>query len=63
MRGDAATDTGARTGLIRALLWLVVAVLAVRQVAVVLRQPPGERLLDLETWLGENGVLHAAGSL
>ncbi|WP_069743393.1 phosphatase PAP2 family protein [Streptomyces sp. EN23] len=63
MRGDAAADTGARTGLTRALLWLVVAALAVRQVAVVLRQPPGERLLDLETWIGESGVLHVTGSL
>ncbi|GAB2922799.1 bifunctional glycosyltransferase 87/phosphatase PAP2 family protein [Streptomyces sundarbansensis] len=63
MRGDAAADTGAGAGLTRALLWLVVAVLAVRQVAVVLRQPPGERFLDLETWIGENGVLHMTGSL
>ncbi|MEW2123481.1 bifunctional glycosyltransferase 87/phosphatase PAP2 family protein [Streptomyces sp. NPDC007259] len=45
------------------MLWLVVAVLAVRQMAVVLRQPPGERLTDLETWTGENGVLHVTGSL
>ncbi|MFE1485154.1 bifunctional glycosyltransferase 87/phosphatase PAP2 family protein [Streptomyces fimicarius] len=63
VRGDAAADAGARTGLIRALLWLVAAALAVRQVAAVLRQPPGERLLDLETWIGENGVLHLTGSL
>ncbi|MFJ3935925.1 bifunctional glycosyltransferase 87/phosphatase PAP2 family protein [Streptomyces parvus] len=63
VRGDAAADAGAGTGLTRALLWLVVAALAVRQVAVVLRQPPGERLLDLETWIGENGVLHMTGSL
>lgn len=61
VRGDAAT--GARTGAARALLWLVVAALAVRQMAVVLRQPPGERLTDLETWIGENGVLHVTGSL
>ncbi|MFJ7491734.1 bifunctional glycosyltransferase 87/phosphatase PAP2 family protein [Streptomyces sp. NPDC097727] len=61
MRGNAAT--GARTGAVRALLWLIVAVLAVRQMAVVLRQPPGERLTDLETWIGENGVLHVTGSL
>jgi hypothetical protein len=63
VRGDAAGDRGAGAGLTRALLWLVVAVLAVRQVAVVLRQPPGERLLDLETWTGENGVLRLTGSL
>lgn len=61
VRGDAAT--GARTGAARALLWLVAAALAVRQMAVVLRQPPGERLTDLETWIGENGVLHVTGSL
>ncbi|MFD7496947.1 bifunctional glycosyltransferase 87/phosphatase PAP2 family protein [Streptomyces sp. NPDC059832] len=45
------------------MLWLVVAALAVRQMAVVLRQPPGERLTDLETWIGESGVLHVTGSL
>ncbi|MFF9347372.1 phosphatase PAP2 family protein [Streptomyces sp. NPDC014734] len=61
VRADAAT--GAGTGAARALLWLVVAALAVRQMAVVLRQPPGERLTDLETWIGENGVLHVTGSL
>ncbi|MEU3218009.1 bifunctional glycosyltransferase 87/phosphatase PAP2 family protein [Streptomyces sp. NPDC006971] len=61
MRSDAATGTG--TGATRVLLWLVVAALAVRQVAVVLRRPPGERLADLETWIGENGVLHVTGSL
>ncbi|MET9090840.1 bifunctional glycosyltransferase 87/phosphatase PAP2 family protein [Streptomyces cyaneofuscatus] len=60
---DAMTNTETRTGLTRVLLWLVVAVLAVRQMAVVLRQPPGERLTDLETWIGENGVLHVTGSL
>lgn len=60
---DAMTNTETRTGLTRVLLWLIVAVLAVRQMAVVLRQPPGERLTDLETWTGENGVLHVTGSL
>ncbi|MGW0958878.1 bifunctional glycosyltransferase 87/phosphatase PAP2 family protein [Streptomyces gelaticus] len=45
------------------MLWLVVAALAVRQMAAVLREPPGERLTDLETWIGENGVLHVTGSL
>ncbi|MEE1769905.1 bifunctional glycosyltransferase 87/phosphatase PAP2 family protein [Streptomyces sp. JV185] len=55
--------TGARTGTARALLWLVVAALAVRQMAVVLRQPPGERLTGLETWIGGSGVLHMTGSL
>jgi hypothetical protein len=38
-------------------------VLAVRQVAVVLATPRGERLTDLETWVGPNGVLHVNGSL
>ncbi|MEV1046805.1 phosphatase PAP2 family protein [Streptomyces sp. NPDC049916] len=63
VRGSAVAAAGARDGLIRAVLWLVVAALAVRQAAVVLRQPPGERLTDLDTWIGENGVLHATGSL
>ncbi|HEY9438075.1 MAG TPA: glycosyltransferase family 87 protein, partial [Streptomyces sp.] len=46
----------------RVLLWLVVALLAVRQMAVVLRRP-GERLIELDTWIGDDGVLHVAGSL
>ncbi|MGW0610056.1 bifunctional glycosyltransferase 87/phosphatase PAP2 family protein [Streptomyces sp. NPDC002788] len=44
-------------------LWLVAALLAARQVAVVLSTPRGERLTDLETWVGPNGVLHVNGSL
>ncbi|CAL9436317.1 hypothetical protein SUDANB2_02145 [Streptomyces sp. enrichment culture] len=44
-------------------LWLIAAVLAARQVAVVLATPRGERLTDLETWLGPDGVLHVTGSL
>ncbi|ARI54783.1 phosphatase PAP2 family protein [Streptomyces griseobrunneus] len=60
---DTVTDVESRTRLTRVLLWLVVAVLGVRQMAVVVRQPPGERLTDLETWIGENGVLHGTGSL
>ncbi|MYS91704.1 MULTISPECIES: phosphatase PAP2 family protein, partial [Streptomyces] len=44
-------------------LWLIVAALAARQVAVVLGSPRGERLTDLETWVGPNGVLHVTGSL
>ncbi|MFI7017068.1 phosphatase PAP2 family protein [Streptomyces sp. NPDC050164] len=44
-------------------LWLIVAALAARQVAVVLGSPRGERLTDLETWAGPNGVLHVTGSL
>ncbi|MEO3973224.1 bifunctional glycosyltransferase 87/phosphatase PAP2 family protein [Streptomyces sp. CAU 1734] len=50
-------------GAIRIALWLVAAVLAIRQTAAVLRLPPGERFTELETWLGENGVLHVTGSL
>lgn len=61
VRGSA--TTAVRTGAARTVLWLVVAALALRQMAVVLRQPPGEGLTDLETWTGENGVLHVAGSL
>ncbi|MFF9566266.1 bifunctional glycosyltransferase 87/phosphatase PAP2 family protein [Streptomyces sp. NPDC014685] len=45
------------------MLWLVVAALAVRQMAGVLRRPPGERLTGLEIWIGENGVLRLPGSL
>lgn len=44
-------------------LWLIAAILAVRQVAVVLSTPDGERLTDLETWVGPDGVLHVKGSL
>ncbi|MEV0095158.1 bifunctional glycosyltransferase 87/phosphatase PAP2 family protein [Streptomyces sp. NPDC050738] len=44
-------------------MWLVVAVLAIRQLAAVFRLPPGERLTDLDSWTGENGVLHLTGSL
>ncbi|GGT53474.1 bifunctional glycosyltransferase 87/phosphatase PAP2 family protein [Streptomyces coeruleorubidus] len=44
-------------------LWLIVAALAARQVTVVLGTPRGERLTDLETWVGPNGVLHVNGSL
>ncbi|MFF5517784.1 bifunctional glycosyltransferase 87/phosphatase PAP2 family protein [Streptomyces coeruleorubidus] len=44
-------------------LWLIVAALVARQVTVVLGTPRGERLTDLETWVGPNGVLHVNGSL
>ncbi|WP_079107597.1 bifunctional glycosyltransferase 87/phosphatase PAP2 family protein [Streptomyces sp. NRRL S-1521] len=54
---------GARIGAARAALWLVAAVLAIRQVAAVLSTPRGERLTDLETWIGPEGVLHVKGSL
>ncbi|MFK4064366.1 bifunctional glycosyltransferase 87/phosphatase PAP2 family protein [Streptomyces sp. NPDC029674] len=52
----------ARIGAIRVVLWLIAAVLAIRQVAVVLRTPEGDRLTDLETWIGPEGVLHVKGS-
>ncbi|MFE2422113.1 bifunctional glycosyltransferase 87/phosphatase PAP2 family protein [Streptomyces hokutonensis] len=62
--GSTATGTArARLRAARLGLWLVAAVLAVRQVAVVLSTPQGERLTDLETWVGPNGVLHVKGSL
>ncbi|MFE0723054.1 bifunctional glycosyltransferase 87/phosphatase PAP2 family protein [Streptomyces rochei] len=62
--GAAAVDaTRARLRVARLGLWLVAAVLAVRQLAAVLSTPSGERLTDLETWVGEHGVLHVEGSL
>ncbi|GGV85560.1 membrane protein [Streptomyces griseoloalbus] len=42
---------------------MLAAVLAVRQLTVVLTTPRGERLTDLETWVGPEGVLHVSGSL
>ncbi|WP_432180854.1 bifunctional glycosyltransferase 87/phosphatase PAP2 family protein [Streptomyces sp. NBC_00063] len=53
----------ARLGMVRAGLWLIAAVLAARQVVAVLSTPSGERLTDLETWIGPEGVLHVTGSL
>ncbi|MFJ7297453.1 bifunctional glycosyltransferase 87/phosphatase PAP2 family protein [Streptomyces collinus] len=64
--GFGATATGGAHTRLRAArlgLWLIAAVLAARQVAVVLATPRGERLTDLETWVGPNGVLHVNGSL
>ncbi|MET8077553.1 bifunctional glycosyltransferase 87/phosphatase PAP2 family protein [Streptomyces sp. NPDC005303] len=58
-----ATEIQARLRAARLVLWLVAAVLALREVAVVLRTPRGERLTDLETWVGPDGVLHVKGSL
>ncbi|MEV5610425.1 bifunctional glycosyltransferase 87/phosphatase PAP2 family protein [Streptomyces sp. NPDC052225] len=52
-----------RLGAVRAGLWLIAAVLAVRQLVAVLSTPRGERLTDLETWIGPGGVLHVRGSL
>ncbi|MFF4028269.1 bifunctional glycosyltransferase 87/phosphatase PAP2 family protein [Streptomyces sviceus] len=57
------TEIQARMRAARLALWLVTAVLALREVAVVLRTPRGERLTDLETWVGPDGVLHAKGAL
>ncbi|WP_079041559.1 bifunctional glycosyltransferase 87/phosphatase PAP2 family protein [Streptomyces sp. Root264] len=54
---------GARLRAARLGLWLVAALLAVRQVAVVLGTPRGQRLTDLEAWVGPDGVLHVNGSL
>ncbi|MGW7210457.1 bifunctional glycosyltransferase 87/phosphatase PAP2 family protein [Streptomyces sp. NPDC054837] len=53
----------ARVRVARLGLWLIAAILAIRQVAVVLSTPDGERLTDLETWVGPDGVLHVKGSL
>jgi hypothetical protein len=57
------TEVQARLRAARFILWLVAAVLAVREVALVLSTPRGERLTDLETWVGPDGVLHVKGSL
>ncbi|MER0246472.1 bifunctional glycosyltransferase 87/phosphatase PAP2 family protein, partial [Streptomyces sp. HSW2009] len=46
-----------------AALWVLAGLLAARQAAAVLRLPPDQRLTDLETWIGERGVLHVRGSL
>ncbi|WP_435852511.1 bifunctional glycosyltransferase 87/phosphatase PAP2 family protein [Streptomyces sparsogenes] len=66
--GTRAGPGAARTRTSRSLLalgalWLLAGLLAVRQAAAVLRLPPDERLTDLETWIGERGVLHVSGSL
>ncbi|QCD55621.1 bifunctional glycosyltransferase 87/phosphatase PAP2 family protein [Streptomyces hawaiiensis] len=64
--GFGATATGGvrtRLRVVRLGLWLIAALLAARQVTVVLATPRGERLTDLETWVGPNGVLHVNGSL
>ncbi|MGW3492134.1 bifunctional glycosyltransferase 87/phosphatase PAP2 family protein [Streptomyces sp. NPDC001020] len=59
----AAEQTKTRLTVARVGLWLIAAILAVREVAVVLSTPRGERLTDLETWVGPHGVLHVEGSL
>lgn len=52
-----------RAGMSLAALWLIAGALAVRQAAAVLRLPPEERLPDLLSWLGDNGVLRVRDSL
>lgn len=61
--GTFGATAGARLRAARLALWLVAAILGIRQIAVVLSTPPGERLTDLETWVGPDGVLHVEGSL
>ncbi|WP_343246203.1 bifunctional glycosyltransferase 87/phosphatase PAP2 family protein [Streptomyces sp. SID5785] len=66
MTGPVAPAGGGDTGRLtaaRALLWLLAALLAARQLVAVLSTPRGERLTDLETWIGPEGVLHVSGSL
>jgi hypothetical protein len=46
-----------------AALWALAGLLAARQAAAVLRLPPGQRLTDLEAWIGASGVLRVGGSL
>ncbi|WP_374211344.1 bifunctional glycosyltransferase 87/phosphatase PAP2 family protein [Streptomyces sp. A 4/2] len=58
-----AVGAGAGIERARVVLWLFVAALAVRQVAAVLRLPPGRRLTDLEAWTGADGVLHLGDPL
>ncbi|MFC9846323.1 bifunctional glycosyltransferase 87/phosphatase PAP2 family protein [Streptomyces sp. NPDC060223] len=59
----AAERAKTRLRAVRIGLWVIAAVLAIRQLAAVLSTPKGERLTDLETWVGANGVLHVKGSL
>ncbi|MFD5626932.1 MULTISPECIES: bifunctional glycosyltransferase 87/phosphatase PAP2 family protein [unclassified Streptomyces] len=59
----AAERARARLKAVRIGMWVIAAVLAVRQLTAVLSTPKGERLTDLETWVGTDGVLHVKGSL
>ena len=61
--GATAAGTGPRQRAARLGLWMLAAVLAVRQVAVVLGTPRDSRLTALETWVGPDGVLDVKGSL
>ncbi|MFJ3302028.1 glycosyltransferase family 87 protein [Streptomyces sp. NPDC086549] len=62
---DAFGDTaaGQRLQAARLGLWAIAAILAIRQMTVVLTTPSGQRLTALETWVGPNGVLDVKGSL
>ncbi|MGA5649545.1 bifunctional glycosyltransferase 87/phosphatase PAP2 family protein [Streptomyces seoulensis] len=68
--GGRSADTSATAGpgprarlrAARLALWAVAAILAARQMALVLTTPSGQRLTDLETWVGPEGVLHVNGS-
>ncbi|MEU6278359.1 bifunctional glycosyltransferase 87/phosphatase PAP2 family protein [Streptomyces populi] len=60
---EAPETVRARLRALRAGLWAVAVVLAARQVAAVFSAPRADRLTDLETWVGPNGVLHVKGSL
>ncbi|MER6333875.1 bifunctional glycosyltransferase 87/phosphatase PAP2 family protein [Streptomyces sp. NPDC001034] len=61
--GFGTADAEGRLRAARLALWAVAAILAVRQMTAVLTSPSGKRLVDLETWVGPNGVLDVKGSL
>ncbi|MEV5435134.1 bifunctional glycosyltransferase 87/phosphatase PAP2 family protein [Streptomyces sp. NPDC052682] len=58
--GGVAWAAVARPATVRAVLWLIAAVLAVRQITVALTAPRGDRVTGLETWAGPDGVPPAA---
>lgn len=60
--GSLVEQLGSRGGMALIGLWLLTGALAIRQAAVVLRQPSDERLTDLLAWIGDNGVLRVRGS-
>ena len=61
--GDTEEPAGAGLRTARVALWVVAALLAVRQTVAVLGTPEADRLTALETWVGPDGVLHVKGSL
>ncbi|MET9252842.1 bifunctional glycosyltransferase 87/phosphatase PAP2 family protein [Streptomyces sp. NPDC003717] len=63
LAGPSVEATRARLRVARLGLWLIAAILAARQLVSVLGTPEGERLTALETWVGDEGVLHVKGSL